>query len=211
MWHRHRGATRRMSFCLLWCESDISLDEEYNACKQLAALPLSDRVSVIKRDGLSFVTQTLAQTPQTPHSPSSPSPIHFGSLYSSRVNCCAVDSPWKKKHKSWKQPDMSETSPWLWWVTTGAEQQWAAVAEADKQQVRVWGMSWGSVILIRHNDSPGLDLSPFLPPPNHNSFCPCSCWAAVDWEKQVISVGYWIVVLFILVQMNSVPFWVQCL
>ena len=107
------------SFCLLWCWSDISLDETCNASKQLAALPLSDRVSVIKHDGLPFLTQTLTQILQTPP-PLTQRSIHFGPLYSSRVNCCAVESPWQK-HKSWKEPDMSETSPWLWWVTTGAE------------------------------------------------------------------------------------------
>lgn len=98
---------------------------------------LSDRKSVIKCDSLSFLTQTLTQIP---HKVWTPPPqithsIHFGSLYSSHMNCYAVDSPWRK-HKSWKQPDMTETSPWLWWVTTGAKQQWAAVAETASESLR---------------------------------------------------------------------------
>ena len=66
------------SFCLLWCWSDISFDDTCNASKQLAALPLSDRVSVIKHDGLPFLTQTLTQipTPPTP-SPSIRSTLDF--------------------------------------------------------------------------------------------------------------------------------------
>lgn len=146
----------------------------------------SDSVSVIKCDGLSFLTETLKVSfPLACR-------LHIRSTLDLSIRhvwiaglltaaCCgdAVDKRRRgrllnltlveKKPKSWKQLDMTEASPWLWWVTTGAKEQWAAVAPPQKQQVRVWGMSWGGIILIRHNDSSGgLDLSPsFFPAITH--------------------------------------------
>lgn len=97
------------------------------------------------------------------------------------ANC--KTAPWQK-HKSKKQLDMTETSPWLWWVTTKGKQQWAAAAPQEIEQVNVWGTTWGGIILIRHSDSSrGLDLSPFFH--SHNSFCLHS--------HCVVSVGYWLV------------------
>lgn len=102
-------------------------------------------------------------------------------------------TPWQK-HKSKKQPDMTETSPWLWWVTTRAKQQWAAVALDEIEQVNAWGMTWGGIILIRHTDSSrGLDLSPFFPAITH-----FACTATVSFQ--------WVIDFFLFSNFNANEF-----
>lgn len=175
---------------------------------------LSDRISVIKCDSLSFLTETLKVS-------SPPSPLPFYRLYIRSTldlsirhvwivllltaPCCgdAVDkrqreataktSPWRK-HKSRKQPDMTETSPWLWWVTTGAKQQRAAVAHPEKQPSESlrdelrwhythqaqWQLWWIGFVSL------------FFPPAITHS-ARAAAEPQQTEERSVVSVGYWIV------------------
>lgn len=141
---------------------------------------LSDRISVIKHDSLSFFTETL-KVSLPPFADYTFDLLWIALFVMCESLCCWLHfvvlmqlinakggncktAPWQK-HKSKKQPDMTETSPWLWWVTTRAKQQWAAVALEEIERVNAWGMTWGGIILIRHTDSSrGLDLSPFFQP-----------------------------------------------
>ena len=187
---------------------------------------LSDRISVIKRDSLSFLTETLKVSFAPSHRLHIRSTLdlsirHVWMVVLLTARCCgdAVDKRLRGRllnltlAKAWELK--TARHDWKLAVTLmghnrsktamsccGSARETASESLRDELRWHYthqaqWQLWWIGFVAFFFS--------------SHNSFCPCRHWAAVDGDNECRFGGLLnCFCSLILVQMNSVHIWVQC-